>query len=353
MEISCKAAQGKSVCAFPDVCFTPPQTPGAPPGVPIPYPNTGLAKDTSDGSRTVAISRKEVMLKNKSYFKTSYGDEAGCAPKKGVVTGRNRGKVYFNAWSMNVRVEGENVVRTMDITTHNHGSMPGNTPTWPYLDRVSGSIETQFCKNEVEAERNACADCAPYGDKDPCSSKSCQSARKCSLTAYTPKKTEFPNIQRCCKGTTGHHVIPLGEFCLPRSQTGGVRGSAPLNEKLAGYDGKLAPVICVEGSDHKEMANGQLKEHGLVGSAYVRERIARGIKNKQKNIKFSDLRDCGKASVEKVFPHCSTACISEQLDNYHIKQAKIPENEPVCQASQQCDYSRTKNSNSDKYFGKI
>jgi hypothetical protein len=23
-EVSCKAAQGKSVCAFPDVCFTPP-----------------------------------------------------------------------------------------------------------------------------------------------------------------------------------------------------------------------------------------------------------------------------------------------------------------------------------------
>ena len=62
---------------------------------------------------------KEVMLKNKSHFKTSSGDEAGSAPKKGVVTSRTPG-VYFNAWSMDVKVEGENVVRHLDITTHNH-----------------------------------------------------------------------------------------------------------------------------------------------------------------------------------------------------------------------------------------
>lgn len=120
MEVACKASDGKSICAFPDVCFTPPQTPATPPGVPIPYPNTGLATDTTDGSSSVKISGKEVMLKNKSHFKKSTGDEAGCAPKKGVVTSKNTGAVYFNMWSMTVIVEGENVVRNLDITTHNH-----------------------------------------------------------------------------------------------------------------------------------------------------------------------------------------------------------------------------------------
>ena len=91
-EISCKAADGKAVCAFPDVCFTPPQTPATPPGVPIPYPNTGMATDATQGTKNVKISGKEVMLKNKSYFKQSVGDEAGCAPKKGVITSTNRGK---------------------------------------------------------------------------------------------------------------------------------------------------------------------------------------------------------------------------------------------------------------------
>jgi hypothetical protein len=100
MEVSCKSAAGKSICCFPDVCFTPPP----PPGVPVPYPNTGLAKDCTNGSRTVKISKKEVMLKNKSYFKTSTGDEAGCAPKKGVVTSKIKGKVYFAVWSMDVKI---------------------------------------------------------------------------------------------------------------------------------------------------------------------------------------------------------------------------------------------------------
>ena len=84
MEVSCKAADGKSIAAFPDVCFTPPENPATPPGVPIPYPNTAFAKDTTKGSKTVKISKKEVMLRNKSYFKTSTGDEAGCAAKKGT-----------------------------------------------------------------------------------------------------------------------------------------------------------------------------------------------------------------------------------------------------------------------------
>lgn len=136
--VSCKAAMGKSICAFPDVCFTPPENPTTPPGVPVPYPNTGMATDTTSGSTTVKISGKEVMLKNKSYFKRSMGDEAGCAAKKGVVTTKNMGKVYFTMWSMDVKIEGENVVRAMDLTTHNHMSkMPGNTPPWPYTDKIA------------------------------------------------------------------------------------------------------------------------------------------------------------------------------------------------------------------------
>jgi hypothetical protein len=70
-EVSCKAAAGKSICAFPDVCMTPPETPVTPPGVPIPYPNTGMASDATGGSKKVKIGGKEVMLKNKSHFKKS------------------------------------------------------------------------------------------------------------------------------------------------------------------------------------------------------------------------------------------------------------------------------------------
>jgi len=115
--------------------MTPPETPATPPGVPVPYPNTGYAKDTTAGSKTVRISGQEVMLRDKSYFKQSTGDEAGSATKKGVVTGVNRGKVYFNSWSMNVKIEGKNVVRHLDLTTHNHASAPGNSPPVQYTAR--------------------------------------------------------------------------------------------------------------------------------------------------------------------------------------------------------------------------
>lgn len=140
MEVSCKAASGKTICAFPDVCFTPPLTPATPPGVPIPYPNTGMASDCTEGSSSVTISGQEVMLKNKSYFKRSTGDEAGSAPKKGVITSQIMGKVYFNSWSMDVKVEGENVVRHFDLTTHNHASLPGQTPPMPHVDNMTVGV---------------------------------------------------------------------------------------------------------------------------------------------------------------------------------------------------------------------
>jgi hypothetical protein len=175
MEVSCKAADGKSICAFPDVCMTPPQTPATPPGVPIPYPNTGMASDTSDGSTSVKVSDQEVMLKNKSCFKKSTGDEAGAAPMKGVMTHKIMGKVYFTAWSMDVLLEGENAVRTADITTHNHGSS-NNTPPTGYIATNSAATSkpsptyglrrdmTKPCAQDPSlhnwvCDKTVCADC--------------------------------------------------------------------------------------------------------------------------------------------------------------------------------------------------
>src|ERR1700755_3203565 len=107
-EWACAAGDGKTICAMPDVCFTPPENPATPPGVPVPYPNTGMASDTTEGSKTVLISDKEIMLKNVSYFKTSTGDEAGAAAKKGLLSSTNKGKIYFINWSMDVKFEEEN-----------------------------------------------------------------------------------------------------------------------------------------------------------------------------------------------------------------------------------------------------
>lgn len=205
MEVSCKAGAGKTIAAFPDVCFTPPQTPATPPGVPIPYPNTGMASDCSDGSSSVKISGQPVMLKNKSYFKQSTGDEAGAAPKKGLINNSTRGKLYFTAWSMDVKVEGENVVRNLDLTTSNHACPNANAAAaWPHIDAVSpAGLPKKPCE----------ADCPT----------TVKPHRKKQLRKRTPRRRHRRNVNegwpRTCKACgenkrrlAADHVFPLDEI---------------------------------------------------------------------------------------------------------------------------------------------
>ena len=125
-EIACKAGDGKVIASFPDVCLSPPSPPAGP--IPVPYPNTSFSKDMKNGSKTVKIKDKEVMLKDKSFYKTSpLGDEAATKSfGAGVVTHVITGKTYFVAWSSDVKIEGQNVDRNMDFTTSNHASPMSN-----------------------------------------------------------------------------------------------------------------------------------------------------------------------------------------------------------------------------------
>jgi len=118
-EIACKAGDGKVIAAAPDVCLSPPSPPAGP--IPIPYPNTAMASDTSEGSKSVKIGGSEVGLKNSSKYKKSTGDEAATKGLgMGVVTHTIQDKMEHAAWSMDVKFEGENAIRHMDMTTHNH-----------------------------------------------------------------------------------------------------------------------------------------------------------------------------------------------------------------------------------------
>src|SRR5215831_10435249 len=129
-EIACKAAAGKSVAAFPDTCLSPPSPPAGP--VPIPYPNTASASDTTNGSTTVMICGQEVMLKDSSTFKTSTGNEAATKSLgMGVVTHTIQGEASFIAWSMDVKFEGLNVPRHQDLMGHNEACSPSDTAPWP------------------------------------------------------------------------------------------------------------------------------------------------------------------------------------------------------------------------------
>ncbi|RWG53719.1 MAG: DUF4150 domain-containing protein [Mesorhizobium sp.] len=143
LEISGKAVNAQTIAAFPDVCFTPPENPATPPGVPIPYPSFGMASDTEQGTSTVKIGNKTVNIKNKSDLSRTSGTEAGCAAKKGLITSKNTGKGYFNSWSNDVKFDGEPVIRMTDLATNNHASPTGNTVTWPHTAAIT--VNGQDC----------------------------------------------------------------------------------------------------------------------------------------------------------------------------------------------------------------
>jgi len=114
---------GGVTIAFPDVCKTP-----APPAgpIPIPYPNIAKSSDTDKGSKKVKCDGNPVCLKD-SNFSTSTGDEAGSVG--GVASSKTKGKAEFVNFSFDVKFEGKNVSRALDLMLHNDK----NTPPFPLM----------------------------------------------------------------------------------------------------------------------------------------------------------------------------------------------------------------------------
>jgi hypothetical protein len=320
-EIACKAGAGKTTCAMPDVCFTPPENPATPPGVPVPYPNTGFASDTTEGSKTVMISGSEIMLKNNSYFKKSTGDEAGCAAKKGAITSKNTGKVYFNAWSMDVKFEGENVDRHLDLTTNNHASMPGDTPPWPFMDSMaidaSGNTEDP-CAKEKKQESDACSKHGGNRDKE-CADNKCTSAQACKLVPYGGSGSS-----NCCPGYTGDHLVEASSFAVTR----GGASIAGCNN----YNLDEAPTCCAKGGAYSQ-------DHGFLsamrGEANMRCAVADlslsngGTLSGKKVTTYGQAAENGARSVRSVFTHCEEECIRAQIDAYHKEKCKIQDDTKI------------------------
>ncbi|NMO20362.1 DUF4150 domain-containing protein [Pyxidicoccus fallax] len=137
MAISREAGDGKLIAAFPDVCLSPPPPPAGP--VPVPYPNSAFSKDLKKGSKSVTVDGKPLALKDQSFFKSSpLGNEAATRNFGGSVASHTiTGKAYFNSWSMDVKVEGKNVTRHLDLMTSNHASYPGSTPPFTEMEEMA------------------------------------------------------------------------------------------------------------------------------------------------------------------------------------------------------------------------
>ncbi|GLS31132.1 protein of unknown function [Mesorhizobium albiziae] len=166
LHLACKAQSNKVIAAFPDTCFTPPQTPATPPGVPVPYPSFGMDSDTDQGTGTVKVGGKTITHKNKSYYTKTTGTEAGCAPKKNLITSVNRGKEYAHAWSGNVKADKEPVSRFSDMCTNDHASPTGGTP--PQLKVCSAAMAaggwTECLTGSYSEIHDECKNRTPKGE---------------------------------------------------------------------------------------------------------------------------------------------------------------------------------------------
>src|SRR5262245_4380020 len=98
--------------AAPDVCKTP--TPGGP--IPIPYPNLAMDSNLVDGAESVQIEGNPVT-NVKSKISTSSGDEPGTVG--GIMSNVNKGTCTWKMGSLDVKAEGESVVRFLDTSFHN------------------------------------------------------------------------------------------------------------------------------------------------------------------------------------------------------------------------------------------
>ncbi|WP_244564508.1 DUF4150 domain-containing protein [Rhizobium sullae] len=298
LEISGKAVNAQTIAAFPDVCFTPPQTPATPPGVPIPYPSFGVAADTENGTGTVKIGSKEVNIKNKSDEKRTSGTEAGCAPKKGIITSKNTGKKYFHKWSPDVKFEGEPVIRFTDLATHNHASPQGQTPPWPELAKLNPGW-TNTC-DKVYAEY---------------------------MTTYDPNSCKTPEYQ-------AHHIVDNACFARPggRVETMESFKDGPklgkrawkvlknLFQKGSQHPGRKyhegdAPSICLRGDRFKNPRSQHAKAHN------ISDEIAANHPTAPTTGKwtYKEARQAGLESIQKAasLTDRETECVGYMLDAYY------------------------------------
>ncbi|MEY4562693.1 MAG: hypothetical protein RLZZ618_1970 [Pseudomonadota bacterium] len=117
-EVSAKKDSNASMGGMPDVCLSPPTPPAGP--IPIPYPNFSKASDTTGGTGSVSIGGGEAGMKSSSKYKSSNGDEAATKSLgMGLTSHQISNTVYFSAWSFDVKFEGANAIRLLDMTSGN------------------------------------------------------------------------------------------------------------------------------------------------------------------------------------------------------------------------------------------
>lgn len=235
-----KGSGDKAISSAPDVC----KTPVGPSVVPIPYPNISQSSTLKKGSKSVKINGQPAALKG-STFESSSGDQAGSLG--GIMSGVTGKETEFVSYSFDVKIEGKNVVRHADITTHNKkntiGMVYGSVATGgPFDDPVDKKYKCDWkkCKeqhdDEIEYNNDGCTVRSDYTGfwKKPWLSGTGKMSSKVTLAHYkSENKIKHQETAKNLLGTNqyateNHHLIPIA--------TMGNYKKLAHNAKLLGFD---------------------------------------------------------------------------------------------------------------------
>ncbi|WP_096087845.1 PAAR-like domain-containing protein [Agaribacterium haliotis] len=136
-----KKSKGTVMCG-PDVCKT--QVGNA--VVPIPYPNIAQSSDLDKGTKSVKVGGAPACLSS-SNFKKSTGDQPG--KLGGIISGQSKAMAEPIMYSFNVKMDGKNVVRNMDLFVSNSK----NTPPGPVMQAPSPPVILMDLESTAEGTK--------------------------------------------------------------------------------------------------------------------------------------------------------------------------------------------------------
>ncbi len=269
-EIASKSSSGNSAGAAPDVCWSPPGPKVGP--IPIPYSNTCKHADLDNLAGSVFVGGTGMALEDKSYFSTSYGNEpATSAYAKGIISGKIKGKCYFQSWSMNVKAEGLGVDRHMDLVTHNHVNQ-ANTGPVVYKSRKFDSSVCKEDRNDIKKK------CKPKKEEDRNKSRKAKSKRGKLATALGGFSEKADEASRAKRMASKNPYIPNKKNAWIDDYCDGLWASGVpenLEEEIKNYQKELKKLNKkVQNMDTEELVRYALDEAlSMIPSDVVREEL--------------------------------------------------------------------------------
>ena len=214
MEVSGKATPNKTIAAMPDVCLSPPPPPAGP--VPLPYPMTGMASDTTDGCTSVIVKGKEAGKKNSTKYSKTMGNEpATNSFGANILTHKLSSSLKFAAYSFDVIFEGGGACRFSDLTTQNHMNAGGGSVGMSAASAAAGMGPGENpCAKLDEANKAVRSDMAQKGKE--------AGATKSTIThgVFTPKGGPSSVVRACSNKAESAYLAGMSQGLTPHPGDG-------------------------------------------------------------------------------------------------------------------------------------